>query len=43
MGPYELEIARAWRDYSHKFPFITFYQFSAAFKAGWDSTTDRPL
>jgi hypothetical protein len=35
--PYALEIARAWRDYSKRHPFVVFYQFAVAFKAGWDA------
>jgi len=35
-APYALEIALAWREYNRKFPFVPFYQFAVAFKAGWD-------
>lgn len=40
---YDLEIARAWAAYHRKFPFLTFYQFAAAFKAGWDSKSGDSL
>jgi len=39
MTPYAIEIARAWSAYNRKFPFVPFYQFAVAFKAGWDATT----
>lgn len=37
--PYGIEIGRAWLAYNRKFPFVPFYQFAVAFKAGWDATT----
>ena len=36
---YSIEVSRAWLAYNRKFPFVPFYQFAAAFKAGWDATT----
>ena len=40
---YQLKIARAWAAYNRKHPFISFYAFASAYKAGWDDSEGDSL